>query len=181
MPRNRGRPTKLTPKVQERVCKAIEQGLPYSEACTLAGIHQATFCNWRNRGETQKQGIFYEFVEAVNHAQAKATEVFVKAVRDSAERGNEEVAETVKFDGSGKMIERTVVTRRSPRDWRAAIAMLERRSPESWGRRVIQHDGIPAGSALPTGPVTLNLIFDDGEGETEGILDENDELAPSTP
>ena len=179
-----GRPTKLTPDCQERICNAIEQGLPYAEACLLAGITYETFHNWRTRGAAAKSGLYFGFIQAVSRAEAKATQVLVDAIRNAAERGSEEVTITQEVDpATNKVLKRTVVTRRQPKDWRAALAMLERRNPESWGRRVVEHEGIPAGGAsvmIGTPSLELNLVFDDGDGEESGnviegrVIDESD-------
>ena len=40
------------------------------------------------------------------------------------------------------------------------MALLERRHPERWARRVIRQD-----FAKDMGPVNIEMIFDDGKGE----------------
>ena len=43
------RPTKLTPKVVERIEKAVSLGNSYDEAARSAGIHPCTYYRWRAR------------------------------------------------------------------------------------------------------------------------------------
>ena len=67
-----GRPSKLTPEVQERICQAIRAGNYYEAACAYAGIHYSTFRKWMQKGETAKSGKFREFFEAVTRVEYEA-------------------------------------------------------------------------------------------------------------
>ena len=51
-----GRPTKLTPEVQERLTSAIRAGNFYEAACGYAGIDYRTFRRWMERGERESRG-----------------------------------------------------------------------------------------------------------------------------
>ena len=62
------RPTKLTPEVQELICKAIRIGATYQAAAEAAGISYDTFNEWR-KGKSSK---FLRFSEAVDRANADA-------------------------------------------------------------------------------------------------------------
>ena len=62
------RPTKLTPEVQETICKAIRIGATYQAAAEAAGISYETFNEWR-KAKTHK---FLAFSEAVDRANADA-------------------------------------------------------------------------------------------------------------
>ena len=99
-----GRPSKLTPEVQERICNAIRAGNYYEASCAYAGVDYTTFRLWMQKGEKAKSGKFFDFFDAVTKAQADA-EVFL-------------VANWKKH---------------VPEDWRAAKEMLARRFPERWG------------------------------------------------
>src|SRR5262249_59407761 len=63
-----GRPCKLTPAVQRRLCAALRKGVHYEEACALAGIGYRTFARWMKEGKRQQRGEFREFREAVEQA-----------------------------------------------------------------------------------------------------------------
>jgi transposase len=101
-----GRPTKLTPRVQERIVRLIEAGSYAEPAARAAGISASTFYSWMERGELEDDGIFREFREAIKRAEAEAE---VRAVN--------------------------VVTGAMPRSWQAAMTFLERKHPDRWGRR----------------------------------------------
>lgn len=45
-----GRPCKLTPEVQERICARLRKGMPRERAARRAGIHDATFRRWMTAG-----------------------------------------------------------------------------------------------------------------------------------
>ena len=52
----RGRPCKLTPERQKRLCEAIAAGNYYKAACAFAGLDYCTFrrwmrCQWRSGSE----------------------------------------------------------------------------------------------------------------------------------
>lgn len=64
------RPVKLTPDVQDRFCTAIRRGNSVEVACTKAGIGVRTFYLWCEHGRQQKQGIYRDFIDAVNAAYA---------------------------------------------------------------------------------------------------------------
>jgi hypothetical protein len=101
-----GRPTKLTPDVQKRICDAVSAGNYYEPACLYAGISYQSLRNWIQRGEKAKSGIYFEFVEALTRAEAECEVRMVAQWRSAM-----------------------------PTDWRAIRDFLERRYPERWGRK----------------------------------------------
>jgi transposase len=109
-----GRPSKLTPEVQERICQAIRAGNYYEAACAYAGIGYSTFRAWMLKGEKAKSGKYREFMEAVTRAEYEA-----------------EVRMVAQWQ------------KHMPEDYRAIRDFLERRYPDRWGRRNlnIEHSG----------------------------------------
>ena len=101
-----GRPTKLTPDVQETIVDGINAGLTYGMSCARAGVNPATFYRWLEKGETANVGRYSEFCDAVSRAKA-----------DSALRLLSQI------------------TLQAPTDWRAAAFILERRFPDDYGKR----------------------------------------------
>ncbi len=102
----RGRRSKLTPEVQETICRYVRQGLTYETAARAAGISESTFYRWRARGEKAQRGKFRQFWEAVKKAEAEAEQ---------------------------RLVERILAASRD--SWQAAAWILERRYPDRWGRR----------------------------------------------
>ena len=99
-----GRPTKLTPEVQEKIVELIKAGNYANAICSAAGIWPNTFTNWMNRGEEEKSGKYRNFYLAVKEAEDSCEVACVAVIRTAIDAG----------------------------DWRAAIALLERRFPERW-------------------------------------------------
>jgi hypothetical protein len=101
-----GRPSKLTPVLQQKVCDAVRVGNGFDVAAAFAGIDKTTFHRWMKRGMRAKRGLYREFYLAVQ-----------KASSDAETRAL------------------AIVNKAAPEDWRAAAWFLERKSPERWGRR----------------------------------------------
>ncbi|MFD1422452.1 hypothetical protein ACFQ4J_01685 [Laceyella tengchongensis] len=102
-----GRPTKLTPALQEKIVTVIRGGNYIETAAAYAGISKQTLYNWLRRGARQKSGQYREFALAVEQALAEAE------MRDLA------LIEQAARDGK----------------WQAAAWRLERRFPKRWGRQ----------------------------------------------
>lgn len=99
------RPTKLTPKLQERIVGFVRAGAYVETAAAAAGISKETLYSWLRRGAADEVP-FAAFAEAVEEAQALAE------MRDLALIGK--AAET---------------------EWTAAAWRLERKFPDRYGRR----------------------------------------------
>ena len=67
--RGKGRPTKLTPALQEKICQYIRLGMKYERAAIAAGISESTFYSWKEKGEQQKTGSYRDFLEALKKAE----------------------------------------------------------------------------------------------------------------
>ena len=99
--------TKLTPELQEKFCKAIENGDSILGACGYVGITERTYYNWMDRAaEAKTKTKFVKFKECVDKAKAKALHNFEQ-----------------------------VITNASMEHWQAAAWMLERRHPNLYGKR----------------------------------------------
>ena len=102
-----GRPSKLTPEVQEKIITAIRAGNYAQVAAVYAGIGESTFYRWMAQGERAKAGRYRRFWQAVKEAEGEAE---VRAV--------------------------AIIQKKMPEDWRAAMTYLERKHPKRWGRRM---------------------------------------------
>jgi len=134
-----GRPTKLTPELQERICEFIRGGNYFSTACFAVGLGETTFYKWMERGEEKKVGgegvkvesPFKEFREAIKKAEAEAEVERVARIREAGVGGA--VIKTIRYTRKdGTEVEETNLTRPA---WEADMTHLERRTPDRWGRR----------------------------------------------
>lgn len=104
-----GRPTKLTPDMQKRICEAIRLGMTRERAAWFCGIHRITFLRWIARGDKATSGKYFEFCEALKKAETEGIAVNLKNIHNAAQSGA----------------------------WQASAWILERRHPEEYGRNAI--------------------------------------------
>ena len=93
-----GRPTKLTPAVQEAILTAIEYGMPLSHAAAYGGVDADTVLNWRKAGEALQTRLdagealqldsteqrYVAFFGAIQQSFAKAMLFHLQNLTDSA-------------------------------------------------------------------------------------------------
>lgn len=115
-----GRPTKLTPKLQEEIVQVIRAGNYVETACSFVGINKTTFYDWLKRGAREQarlekdssakidpqERIYLNFSNAIKKAEAEAEARDVIIIGKAAEH-----------------------------QWQAAAWRLERKFPSKWGRR----------------------------------------------
>lgn len=118
-----GRPSKLTPETQAHIVQAIEVGATYELAAQYGGVAYNTFNEWMKKGDAAKSGRYREFYEAVKSAEGKAAIKWLALIDKAA-------TDT----------------------WQAAAWKLERRYPNTFGRRVVQneHTGKDGGAIVIT-------------------------------
>ena len=132
-----GRPTKLSPEVQDRIIQALKAGNYVETAAEYAGIGKTTFYRWMAQGDQESRGIYREFRDAVMRARAEAEARNVAIIQKAA-----------------------------PDDWRAAAWWLERAFPDRWGpRQKLEHSG-PEGGPIPA-EVRVMLVRPNGRQETK--------------
>jgi hypothetical protein len=101
-----GRKSKLTPETQDAICQAVEKGAPVTIAAAAVGIADRTVNFWLQRGanaelaEDGKDEKYRLFLLAVQQSRARYCARAVECIHDAM-----------------------------PKDWRAALAMLERQFP----------------------------------------------------
>ncbi|SIS88550.1 hypothetical protein [Alicyclobacillus vulcanalis] len=101
-----GRPTKLTPELQKKICDAIRAGAYIETAAAYAGVNKTTLYDWLRRGARSKSGIYREFSDAIEKALAEA-----------------------------EMRDLLIIGKAAEENWQAAAWRLERKFPERWGRK----------------------------------------------
>jgi hypothetical protein len=124
----KGRPSKLTPELQERICQLLKAGNTFRTACEVAGIGYTTGKEWRQRGDDQhpsREGDddFAAFAAAIRKAEEEAVVRNVALIQKAAANGT----------------------------WTAAAWWLERKFPAEWAK-VDRHEHTgPGGKALQLG------------------------------
>jgi len=67
-----GRPDKLTPEIQKKICDAIRAGNYIETAAAYSGVHKATLYRWLKDGRKANRGKKKEFCDAVDNALAQS-------------------------------------------------------------------------------------------------------------
>lgn len=132
----RGRHSKLTKELIEKICKYIEIGVPFKYAALACGISERTFYNWLERGEREKQGIYFQFLQSIKEAEAKSVVRDIAIIEKAAQEGK----------------------------WQAVAWRLERRHPEFFARHEEMH--IEHSGRIDIGVLKKYLTEHDAEEET---------------
>jgi len=83
-----GAPCKLTPEVHKIIVKAVRNGLPWVHAAALAGIDERTLINWRNEGEKEIDGIYFQLIRDIKKAHADWVQERLDHIRSAGDAGN---------------------------------------------------------------------------------------------
>ena len=164
----RGRPTKLTQPVADRIAEGVGLGMTFKNAAMAGGIHEKTLESWRARGarEADSNSIYARFIGQLARAAEKAAIDYLGAIRRSIMESPVKVREHIKKDESGKVILTEIHRETLPPDIKGAMWWLERRFPEQFGRRdQMEHAGGVKVQETQTQErkLTIELVKSDGE------------------
>ncbi len=113
-----GRPTSLTPEVQDAIVTSIRAGNYRATAAASAGVHRNSITNWQERGESGEEP-YAGFLCAIEKAEAEAESSLLAEIRGAQPSVTGE-------GGHGADL------------WQAKAWMMERRWPKRWAQRVRQ-------------------------------------------
>ncbi len=105
-----GRPQKLTPELQERICQMLKVCGSLEEVASACGIGDSTLRGWRQRGREEKRGKYPAFLAAVTAAQRERL----------------------------RMLQQGIV-KKGLEDWKANAWLLERWDPMQFAPRIFHH------------------------------------------
>jgi len=109
-----GRKCKLTPELQSKICKYIEDGNYAIHACSAVGINASTFYDWIKRGELDSSSNsntkFSNFYNSIKEAEGRSVVFHMENIHKAAEAG----------------------------EWAASMTWLERRFPDMFGKRTVE-------------------------------------------
>jgi len=123
-----GRPTKLTPEIQKKVCDAIVLGAYIETAAAYASVSKQVLYDWMKKGNKQKGGIYRQFLDAIEEAMSRSE------LRDLESIDKNASGRPAKHDENGNLIAPSLRP-----NWQAAAWRLERKYPKKWGRREQVH------------------------------------------
>ena len=130
-----GRPSEITPEVQQKIVSAILINGYVETAAAFAGISKDTFYNWMRRGARSESGPYREFSDAVAKAMAEAEMRMSMVVAKAANGYDVLKTRSVMSSGPDGITETTTTEKTHEFDSRAAEWWLERARPQRWARR----------------------------------------------
>ena len=151
----RGRPTKLTSELQDKILKWIRMGASYEDACRVCRISETTFRSWKAIGEKAKSGIQYDFLMALKEAESTAKIMHVQNLNQLAV-GGKQYTETKVVDKPDGSTEITTITKTLLPDASTSKWILGRRWPEEWGSKKAVEISTEGGKPLP-----IQILHDD--------------------
>jgi hypothetical protein len=108
----KGRPTKCTPEITDRIVSFIRAGNYAETAVAAAGVHRDSYHEWLRRGATGEEP-YKTFSDKLNKAYAESEAIDVQIITRAASDGV----------------------------WQAAAWKLERRAWKRWGKKLEAHIG----------------------------------------
>lgn len=155
--RRRGRPTRLHPQLQERICDSIRVGNFVETACVANGVSKAVFYVWQKKGRDAKALLmagldidpadraYVEFLDASEGARAEWENRFVETHARLA-LGGEVISVTEHYGEDEVVVGRTIKFARPDRQ--ALEWHLVKGLPATWGKNQIEVTG-PDGQPIP--------------------------------
>jgi hypothetical protein len=139
--RGRGRPIKLTRDLIDRIAQVVRVGNYLDTAARYCGVSKVTFYLWMKKGHAQERGLYRDFLNALEEAQAAAD------VRDHA-----------------------LIAKASEKDWRAAVEHLRLRNPGRYTARRLapEETQAPATTRVPQELLVRALTRLAGDDDTAG-------------
>ena len=155
-----GRPTKLTPELQEELVKVIRAGNYIETACAYVGINKTTFYDWMKRGAREK-----ERLERNTNARPKKSEATFVELSNAIEKAL----------AQAEIRDVAIIGKAAEENWQAAAWRLERKFPERWGKKSQYHNDEEERSLKLE---QLRLLIEKTKAETEKITSANENDTP---
>jgi hypothetical protein len=161
-----GRPTKLTPSLQHRICDRLRKGNYIETAAADAGIHKDTLYAWLKRGARERE---LRAAEDAAPRPKRETRAWRKRQQESADRREREqsyldfsdAVEQAEAEGEALMV--AAITRAAANgQWKAAAWRLAHGpSASRWGRKhTVTHQGPGGGPIVTADALDLSRLSD---------------------
>lgn len=135
----KGRKTKLTDELTEKICKSMRMGSFIETAAAYAGVHKETLYEWLRKGAAKPKSIYGKFTDQVDAAWAEAslrdlTVIDLCAVGRKATYLKDKDGNLILDKHGDPICEQPAL---KP-DWTASAFRLSRREKSKWGSGRIQ-------------------------------------------
>jgi len=81
-----GRPSKISPDVQKRICDGIRLGMTYKLAAARGGVTYETLRTWMRKGEKAPNGQYAAFLDAVKRADSDCVDACLASIQQAARK-----------------------------------------------------------------------------------------------
>lgn len=116
--------------------KALENRIPITRACQLAGFSLDTYYNWMDRGKDPRQLPYYYFRKKVLRIRARVEQESLDIIRQSAKGGASVIETKVQIGGrQGRVVERKKKVMLP--SWEAAAWYLARAFPKEYSHHAV--------------------------------------------
>lgn len=129
-----GRPTILTPELQDKILEAVRAGAYVETAVKAAGVSKQTFYNWLKRGNREKKRLAKNTRARMRKREAPYVE-FVDAIQ--------------KTFAEAELRDLVLIGIAAKTQWQAAAWRLERKFPQRYARRERHEISGPRGKPIP--------------------------------
>jgi hypothetical protein len=125
-------PLMFSKEVQEAVLTGIRLGMSYKDSARAAGITEAIFAAWVNKG---RQGVkaYVEFAERADKAIFESKALHLQLINKAARGGHKVTKTTTEKDNMGNVIKTITVTEETLPNVNASKWILERRFSSEFG------------------------------------------------
>jgi hypothetical protein len=145
-----GRPTSLTDQVWKKLVNSVENNNYLSVACQSAGINRRTFTVWMNWAKDVDQYIEDNNIDMPETLPREDTDIYNAFPEDVRVRlvywylfQDLKIAEANGIESLNEYIMDA-----APKNWLAAMTLLERRHPDMYGKRDAVDVNVQAGQQL---------------------------------
>ncbi|MER6830882.1 hypothetical protein ABT352_33150 [Streptosporangium sp. NPDC000563] len=151
-----GRPLKLTPELQDKLCEHLSNGQYLTTACALTGVSKPTVYRWLEQAEDpDAPAEFRDFRDAVTRARAEAEAAMVEVVMIDA-KGGAVVKEVTRYKPDGTEETEKQFT---PPNGKIALEYLARTRPADWRPiKAVEVTGADGGALQVTHGVDLGAL-----------------------
>ena len=139
----RGRKTKLTEEIIEKICERVKLCMSWTKIAGDIGVDPSTIRKWMIEGRKAKSGIKKQLVDSVVKVESELELLSAQNVHNELLRsltGSTTTQTEIRKDAKGNILEIKEIIKEVPPDYNFALKILERISPEWKLKHHIQVD-----------------------------------------
>ena len=131
-PKPTGRPSKLTPELQEEICESIRAGNYIETSAARAGVHKASLYDWLKKAGVELDRVRRGKAEGLSFKVSERAQPYVRFL-DAVK----------KAEAEAEARDVATIAKAAEKQWQAAAWRLERKHYKRWGRRALMEHTSP--------------------------------------